>query len=90
MHQVIVLLESVASRTDHDQHVIRVFTHAHRSFLIIFSNTAKKKKKKKVDVYTLKNNIHYQIKENKNSLNTYCTLAYFFFGPVNNYLTGSG
>ena len=27
-----VLLESVANRTDHDQHVIHVFTNAHRLF----------------------------------------------------------
>ena len=35
-----MLLESVASKTDHDQHMFNVFTHAHT----IFSNTAKKKK----------------------------------------------
>ena len=33
-----MLLESVASKTDHDQHVIHVFTHAHT----IFSNSAQK------------------------------------------------
>ena len=27
-------LESVASKTNHDQHVIHVFKHAHRPFLI--------------------------------------------------------
>ena len=62
-----MLLESVASRTDHDQHVIHVFTHAHRTFLAIFSNTAQKKnqvQKEKKRMY-LKNNTHYKIKEKK-------------------------
>ena len=36
-----MVLEYVASRTEHehDQHVIYVFTHAHRSFLSIFCNS---------------------------------------------------